>query len=91
MRKSSGIGENLDFKDSKCKKRMLEKLVVGCKHDEILNIKMTLHACLDKHVHYCFPYIMFPVILRLLLVVAVCGNCFYYHYTKHYLRDVLPH
>ena len=80
------VGEYLDYANCKCRKRLIDKLMLECK-DEKLNTTVTISIA-DKKVtckNNGLSYIISSTIMYLILLTIVFISCYCY-YTRHWLR-----
>ena len=76
------IGEYLDYENSKCRKKLVDKLVEECTE----NIDETeLHSADNKNKHKCSSCIVYIVLLSLNFVIniGIAAYFVYYKYINH--------
>ena len=79
------FGEYSDYDNCKCRKRLIDKLVLGCE-DEILNaIPNTTNTISITGKNNCLIYIILLIIMCLILLAIVSVSCYYYYYTRYWL------
>ena len=87
--KSCDVGEDLDYANCKCRKRLIDKSILPCK-DKILNTTDTISIA-DKKItckNNCLTYIILLTIICLIQLAIVSISCYYY-YTRYWLKKVL--
>ena len=84
--------EYLDYVNCKCRKRLIDKLVLECK-DEVLNTillnttqTISVAGKRVKCKNNCLIYIVSLAIMCLILLATVSISCYYY-YAKYWLKN----
>ena len=89
--KSCNIGEYLDYKNCKCRKRIIDKLVVECSENiyenETLDITPSNAIPLNVSEKVCNSSIVYIVLFVVFLMTSICTCflfiCFYWYLKKH--------
>ena len=87
--KSCDIGEYLDFKNCKCRKRRIDKLVEECSkninENEIIDIIPLNAIPLNVYKKVCNSCMVYIVLLVVFLITGICTCCvfiYFYWYVK---------
>ena len=78
--KSCDVGKYLNYKNCKCRNRLIDKLVEEYSEEEILNTTNTI-SITDKN--SCLIYIILLIIMCLILLSIVSVSCYYHYYTRY--------
>ena len=87
--KSCDVGEYLDYKSCKCRKRIIDKLVEECSENidgnEMLYNKSLDVISLNVYKKVCSSYMVYSVSFVVFLITRIC-TCFVFIYFYWYLR-----
>ena len=89
--KSCNIGQYLDYKNCKCRKRLIDKLVDECT-ETVEEVKPAIITLAENENSYkCIPCTVYIVLLSVFFTFNVGGIVTYYVYSQWYLKNDSPY
>ena len=75
--KSCDVGQHLDYKNCKCRKKLIDKLVQQCSED--INGNNIIHnVTLNNYEEVFNSYILLPVIALIMIISIGCTFIYFY-------------